>query len=220
MRWTHPPSPGRPPLPEEVRDLILRLAAENSRWGIRRVHGELRRLGHKVSAATVRSAPRRRTRPRTPLPPCAARVGSLSQSAGQWLAGHGLLPSRHHRLAPPVRAGRHRGAYPPGPHPRRHRPPDRRLGHPAARQLLWEIGDRASRFLYLIRDRDAKFTAAFDAVFTSEGVTVVEIPRAARTATRTRSASCPPYERSAPTGSCCSTATTPRNPSRLRAPLQ
>lgn len=42
-----------------------------------------------------------------------------------------------------------------------------------ARQLLWEIGDRASRFRHLIRDRDAKFTAAFDAVFASEGITVV-----------------------------------------------
>ncbi|MFE5165457.1 IS3 family transposase [Streptomyces sp. NPDC056697] len=45
---------GRPPLPEEIRDLIIRLGAENSRWGFRRVHGELRRLGYKVSPATVR----------------------------------------------------------------------------------------------------------------------------------------------------------------------
>ncbi|MGW7005523.1 integrase core domain-containing protein [Streptomyces sp. NPDC054933] len=45
-----------------------------------------------------------------------------------------------------------------------------------ARQLLWEIGDRADQFRYLIRDRDAKFTAAFDAVFASEGLTVAKIP--------------------------------------------
>ncbi|MCQ8193907.1 helix-turn-helix domain-containing protein [Streptomyces rugosispiralis] len=45
---------GRPPLPEEIRDLIIRLRAENPRWGFRRVHGELRRLGLKVSPATVR----------------------------------------------------------------------------------------------------------------------------------------------------------------------
>ncbi|MEU5646862.1 IS3 family transposase [Streptomyces milbemycinicus] len=44
----------RPPLPEEIRDLIIRLGAENSRWGFRRVHGELPRLGHKVGPATVR----------------------------------------------------------------------------------------------------------------------------------------------------------------------
>jgi transposase InsO family protein len=42
--------------------------------------------------------------------------------------------------------------------------------------LLWEIGDRASWFRFLIRDRDAKFTAPFDAVFTSEGITVAKIP--------------------------------------------
>jgi hypothetical protein len=56
-KWTQPPSPGRPPLPDEVRDLIPRLATQNSRWGFRRVRGELRRLGHKISAATVRRVP-------------------------------------------------------------------------------------------------------------------------------------------------------------------
>ncbi|MFE7330841.1 hypothetical protein ACFU8W_39075 [Streptomyces sp. NPDC057565] len=41
QKWTQPPSPGRPPLSDELRDLIIRLGAENSRWGFRRVHGEL-----------------------------------------------------------------------------------------------------------------------------------------------------------------------------------
>ena len=53
-KWTQPPSPGRPPLTDDLRELIIRLGAENPRWGFRRVHGELRRLGHRVSAATVR----------------------------------------------------------------------------------------------------------------------------------------------------------------------
>jgi putative transposase len=53
-KWTQSPSPGRPPLTEELRELITRLGTENPRWGFRRVHGELRRLGHRVSAATVR----------------------------------------------------------------------------------------------------------------------------------------------------------------------
>ncbi|MGJ3558058.1 hypothetical protein ACR6C2_00455 [Streptomyces sp. INA 01156] len=46
--------PKTPALPEEVRGPIIRLGAESPRWGFRRVHGELRRLGHKVSFATVR----------------------------------------------------------------------------------------------------------------------------------------------------------------------
>ncbi|MEV8062466.1 MULTISPECIES: IS3 family transposase [Streptomyces] len=41
-------------MPEELRDLIIRLGAENPRGGFRRVHGELRRLGHSVSQASVR----------------------------------------------------------------------------------------------------------------------------------------------------------------------
>ncbi|MGW1802407.1 integrase core domain-containing protein [Streptomyces sp. NPDC001984] len=41
---------------------------------------------------------------------------------------------------------------------------------------MWQLGDRAADFTYLVRDRDTKFTAAFDAVFTSEGITVTKIP--------------------------------------------
>ncbi len=53
-KWTRPPPPGRPPISEEVRDLVIRLGTENPRWGFRRVHGKLRRLGHIISTATVR----------------------------------------------------------------------------------------------------------------------------------------------------------------------
>jgi hypothetical protein len=41
---------------------------------------------------------------------------------------------------------------------------------------MWHLGDRAARFAHLIRDRDTKFTAAFDAAFAGEGITVAEIP--------------------------------------------
>jgi putative transposase len=54
-RWTYPSRrPGRPRVGRAIRELVLRLARENPRWGYQRIAGELAGLGITVSVTTVR----------------------------------------------------------------------------------------------------------------------------------------------------------------------
>jgi len=53
-RWHYLKRPGRPSANNQIRELIGRLARENPQWGYRRVHGELARLGYRLSESTVR----------------------------------------------------------------------------------------------------------------------------------------------------------------------
>jgi putative transposase len=67
-----------------------------------------------------------------------------------------------------------------------------------ARNLLADLGDRARRFRFLIRDRAGQFTKSFDTVLADSGINVVKIPPRCPQANSSPSGSCEPSEASSP----------------------
>ena len=141
-KWTYRRTgrPGRPPIDPGVRALILRLARENPRWGCVRIEGELRKLGIRVSATTVRSLLRVAR-----LGPCAAArradLVPVPAGSGGWHRRVRLLHGRD-RLAPDaVRPRVHRAGQPADPRESGNGAPGLGVGHPAGAQP----GSRARR---------------------------------------------------------------------------
>jgi len=172
--WTYPHrGPGRPPLDPEIRALIVRLATDNPRWGYVRIQGELAGLGIRVSATTVR-----RVLGHAGLDPAPRRSGPtwrefLHAQATTILAVDFFtvetiwlrrlyvlffieLDTRRIYLAGVT-------AHPIGA-----------WVVQQARNLVMTMRIGARRFL--IRDRDTKFSGAFDEVFRSEGLRVIRTP--------------------------------------------
>jgi transposase len=170
-RWTQPGGPrsGGRRTPSELRRLVLRLATENSTWGYRRIHGELARLGYQVAASTVWSILKR-----AGIDPAPRRDGPswrqfLRVQARRILTTDifcvdTLLLQRLYVLFVVEHATRRVHLLGVTPNP------TGAWVAQQARNLMMDLGDRAAQFMFLVRDRDSKFTSVFDAVFASEGI--------------------------------------------------
>ncbi len=173
-KWRQPRPPGRPPVPDELVALIVRLARENTRWGVVRIQGELRRLGYRVAASTIRKILRAHRIP----PP-----SGHDQSWRVFLRAHAdtLLAADFFHVDCAVTLRRLYVAFVIEHQIRR----VHLLGitsHPTgqwatqlARNLAAALEQVGCRFTYLVRDRDSKLTAAFDAVFASIGIRILPI---------------------------------------------
>ncbi|MEV0810574.1 integrase core domain-containing protein [Micromonospora sp. NPDC050200] len=174
--WTYPHTPrGRRPVDREIRELVLRLARENPTWGHRRVQGELIGLGYRIAASTVWKILHR-----AGVDPAPRRAGPtwrqfLTAQAHTILACDfftvdTVLLKRIYVLFFVELATRQVQVVGVTAHP------TGAWVTQQARNLLMDLGDRADGLRFLLRDRDTKFTVAFDAVFAAAGIDMIRTP--------------------------------------------
>src|SRR5438067_2910066 len=156
-RWTYARRAGRPPMRREIRELVVRLARDNPRWGYQRIVGELKGLGVAVSATTVRTWLRA-----VGLGPASTRRGMTwreflrahrrSMLAVDFFTVETIWLQRLYVLFF-IELGRRRvhvaGCT---------ADPNALWVTQQARQLTWTLAERPDSFRSLIRDRDRKFT--------------------------------------------------------------
>ena len=187
-KWTYPKPAGRPKIPVGTVQVVLRLARENETWGYRRIQGELSVLGLNLASASVWNILQRHG-----LDPSPGRSGPtwsefLRVQAKTILACDFFtvdtvwlrrlyvlffieLDTR--QVFVTAMTARPTGAW----------------VVQQARNLSFELSERTQPVKFLIRDRDAKFTASFDEVFRAQGVRIVRTPVKAPGPTPSRSAS-------------------------------
>jgi transposase InsO family protein len=158
----------------ELVELIVRLGRENRSWGCVRIQGELRKLGVRVGATSVRRVLRSHG-----LGPAPRRGPSWAeflkaQAKGILATDFFSVDTVFFKQLYVLFAIEHE--------PRRAHllgvteHPDNSFVTQVARNLAGGLAEACRPMKLLIRDRDTKFTASFDEVFRSEAVEVIKTP--------------------------------------------
>jgi hypothetical protein len=155
------------------------MATENPTWGHRRVQGELIRLGHRIAASTVwqilheagidpaprRSGPTWRqfltTQAKTIL---AVDFVPVDFVPVDFVPVDTVFLTRIYALIAVEHSSRRAHLLGVSTHP------TGTWTTQATRNLLMDLADRVTTLKFLLRDRDSRFTNAFDAVFTADGI--------------------------------------------------
>jgi len=175
-RWTYPHrNPGRPAVPAGAAALVLRLAQENPGWGYRRIHGELATMGIVIAPSSVWAILKRHgiePSPRRSGPSWAEFLATQAKGliACDFFSVDTVLFRRlyvlffiHHD----TRLVRLAGVT---------AKPVTGWVTQQARNVCMELAEHAAATKFLIRDRDTKFSASFDAVFVAEGIRIIKTP--------------------------------------------
>jgi len=173
-KWTYKQKRlGRPPIDPALSALICRMARENPRWGYMRIKGECRKLGVSVAATTVKKVLRA-----VGLEPAPRRDGPSwseflrSQAEAVWAGDFFSIETAFLRTLYVlffIEVGTRRLHFTSST-----RNPSGEFVAQQARNLAMD--GELEGVAFLIRDRDAKYTGAFDEVFISEGARVIKTP--------------------------------------------
>lgn len=171
---------GRPSTAATLRKLVLRLARENPRWGHRRIQGELARLGHPIAPSTVwkiLNAAGIDPAPRRTGPSWRAFLTAQAEGiiAADFFHMDTITGRRLYALAFLEHRTRKLHITCPTAHP------TAQWATQQARNVANDLGSRVESLRFLLRDRDSKYTASFDAVFAAEEIdALLSAPQAPR----------------------------------------